>query len=97
MNQIFFRQMVFVTGAGIAWTLHEVLPFHIIFSETVDDDMYVDIAASIMTVHVSADQSLMSGKILSGIFQSQLLCLLSGQSIFFSVFWIKADNVNDGI
>ena len=46
-----------------------------------------------MTISVGADKSLVSGKILSGIFHTKFLCLLSGQTIFFLIFRIKADDV----
>jgi len=93
MNQIFFRQVVFLFGAGITRALHEVLWFHIVFPQTVDYDMYMDVTASVMAVHVRTDQSLMSGEIFAGIFKSQLLRPLSGQSVFFPVLRIKADDI----
>ena len=56
--------MVLIPGAGITVTLHKVLTLHIIFAQAVDNDMHMDVAASVMSVRVGADKSLMSGKIL---------------------------------
>ena len=56
-------------------------------------DMYMNIAAAIMTVHVRTDQSLMSRKVGFCIFQSKLLCPFPRQTIFCAVPWIKADDV----
>ena len=66
---------------------------YIQLSQTVDYDMYMNVAAAIMTVHVGADQSLMAGKVGLCIFQSKLLRSLSRQTIFCAVPWIKADDV----
>ena len=58
--------------------------------------MYVDVAASIMPVHVCADKSLMAGKVLLCIFHSNLLCMFPGQAIFCCVLWIEADDIMVG-
>lgn len=44
--------MMFVPGTGITRPLHEWLPFHIKFPKAVDDDMYMDVAAFVISVHV---------------------------------------------
>ena len=53
----------------------------------------MNISAAIMTISVGADKSQVSGKILSGIFYAKFLCLFSGQTMFFLIFRIKADDV----
>ena len=53
----------------------------------------MNISTAIMTISVGADKSLVSGKILSGIFYAKFLCLFSGQTMFFLIFRIKADDV----
>ena len=55
--------------------------------------MYMNISTAIMTISVGADKSLVPRKILSGIFYAKFLCLLSGQTMFFLIFRIKADDV----
>ena len=84
---------MFVPGAGIAGTLHKILMLHIIFAQAVDNYMYMDIAASVMSVQMGADESLMSGKILFAVFKPKALRLLPGQPAFIPVFRIKADDV----
>ena len=85
--------MVFIPCAGLAVTLHKILTFHIIFAQAVDNDMHVDVAASIMSVHVGADKGLMSGEILFAVFKPKALCLFPGQPAFVPVFRIEADDV----
>ena len=62
--------MMFIAGAAVAGSLHEILRFHVQFPQAVDYDMDMDIAAAVMTVHVRAYQSLMSGKEALGKFQT---------------------------
>lgn len=38
----------------------------------------------------------MAGEVFLCVFQAELLCLFSGQSIFSSIFWIKADDIMMG-
>ena len=85
--------MMFVPSTGITVTFHKVLTLHIIFAQAVDNDMYMDIAASVMPVRVGADKSLMSGEILFAVFKSKLLRLLPGQPAFVPVFRVEADDV----
>ena len=85
--------MVFVPCLAVNGPLHKGLLGHIQFSQTVDYDMYMNVAAAIMTVHVRTDQCLMSRKICFCIFQSKLLRPFPRQAIFCAVPWIKADDV----
>ncbi len=96
VDQIIFRLVVFESGKGIASAFHKGLAFRIIFSQAVDYDMHMDVAAFIVTVSMSADKSLMSGKILFGKFQSKQMRLFSGQSAFCRVFRIKTENIMVG-
>ena len=48
--------MVFVSGTGIAVTLHEVFAFHVIFPQAVDHDMDVDIAGMVFAIEVGTDK-----------------------------------------
>lgn len=85
-----------IPGTGIAWAFHEVLTFHIKFTQAVGYDMHMDVAALIMPVHVGTDKSLMSGEVLLFIFHSDLLCLFPGQSIFCYILWIETDDIMVG-
>ena len=62
--------MMFVPCKGITGTFHKVLTFYIKFPQAVDYNMYMNIATSIVSVCMCADESLMSGKILFCIFQT---------------------------
>ena len=90
--QVFFRNMVFVSGAGIAWPLHKIPVLHIKFSDAVDYNMRVDVPAAVMPVRVGADKRLVSGKIFFCIFQPKLLCAFPGKP-FVRILWIIAYNV----
>ena len=93
MFQVVFCQMVLVPCLAVNGPLHKRLLRHIQFSQTVDYDMDMNIAAAIMTVHVRTDQCLMPRKICFCVFQSELLCPFTRQAIFCAVSWIKADDV----
>ena len=85
--------MVLVPCLAVNGSLHEGLLGHIQFSQAVDYDMYMNIAAAIMTVNEPTDQSLIHRKICLCVFQPKLLCPFPRQTIFCAVPWIKADDV----
>ena len=93
MFQVLVRHMVLVPYLAVNGPLHERLLGHIQFSQTVDYDMYMNVAAAIVTVHVRTDQCLMPRKICFCVFQSKLLRPFPRQTIFCAVPWIKADDV----
>ena len=76
--------MVLISGAEIAVTLPKILMLHIIFARAVDNDMYMDIAASVKPIRVGTDKSLMSGKILFAVF-SPSCCACSPVSLHSSL------------
>ena len=84
---------MFVARLTVNRTFHKRLRQNIQFSQTVDYDMYMNVAAAIVTVHVRTDQSLMPRKICFCVFQPKLLCPFPRQAIFCAVPWVKADNV----
>ena len=47
INEVIFGEMMFVSGKGIAGTLHKVLALHVIFSKTVNHDMHMNVGRSI--------------------------------------------------
>ena len=85
--------MVLVPCLAVNGPLHKGLLRHIQFSQTVDYDMYMNIAAAIMTVHVRTDQSLMPRKICFCVFHPKLLRPFPRQAIFCAVPLIKADDI----
>ena len=93
MLQVLVCYMVLVPCLAVDGSLHEGLLGHIQFSQAVDYDMYMNVAAAIVTVHVRTDQCLMPRKICFCVFQSKLLCPFPRQAIFCAVLWVKADDV----
>lgn len=85
--------MVLVPCLAVNGSLHEGLLGHIQFSQAVDYDMYMNVAAAIVTVHVRTDQCLMPRKICFCVFQPKLLCPFPRQTIFCAVPWIEADDI----
>ena len=93
MLQVLVCYMVLVPCLAVDGSLHEGLLGHIQFSQAVDYDMDMNVAAAIVPVHVRTDQSLMPRKIRFCIFQSKLLRPFSRQTIFCAVPWIEADDI----
>jgi len=91
--QVLVRHMVLVPCLAVNGSLHEGFLRHIQFSQTVDYDMYMNIATAVVTIHVCTDQCLMPRKICFCVFQPKLLCPFPRQTIFGAVPWIKADDV----
>ena len=89
--------MMFASGTVFASLRHKRLFFYIVFPKAINYNMHMNVAAFIVTVCMGTDKGLMSGKILFCIFQSQLLCLFSGQAIFRHIFRIKAKDVVVGL
>ncbi len=85
--------MVLVPCLAVDGSLHEGLLGHIQFSQAVDYDMYMNVAAAIVPVHVRTDQCLMPRKVGFCIFQPDGLRPLSRQTALAFICWIKADNV----
>ena len=85
MLQVLIRHMVLVPCLAINGPFHKRLLSHIQFSQTVDYDMDMNVAAAIVPVHVRTDQCLMSRKVGFCVFQSKLLCPFSRQAIFCAV------------
>ena len=93
MLQILVCYMVLVPCLAVNGSFHKGLLRYIQLSQTVDYDMYMNIAAAIVTVHVRTDQCLMSRKVGFCVFQSKLLRPFPRQAIFCAVPWVKADDV----
>jgi len=90
---VLVRHMVLVPCLAVNGPLHKRLLRHIQFSQTVDYDMDMNVAAAIVPIHVRTDQCLMPRKICFCVFQPKLLCPFPRQAIFCAVPWIKADDV----
>ena len=85
--------MVFVACLAVNGAFHKGLLRNIQFSQTVDYDMHMDIAAAVVTVHVSANQRLMPRKVGFYIFHADGLRSFSCQPTFIVVGRVKADEI----
>lgn len=81
MRQVISGLVMFVTGAAVTGALHKLLRLHIILAQAVDDDMDMDVSASMTSVRVSTDQCLVPREILFCIFHANGLCPLRCQAI----------------
>ena len=79
------------SGFCVRWSVH-VGQRHIFNSQTVDDDMHMDVAGLVMPVRVGADDRLMTGKLLPEKPLAKLLRLIHGQPVVRAVPWVKADD-----
>ena len=55
VNQVIFGYMVLIPGTGITGTFHKILPCYIVFSQAIDDNMHMNVAALVVSVHVCTD------------------------------------------
>lgn len=93
MLQVIFCQMVLVASFTVDGTFHKVFLRNIQLSQTVDYDMYMDIAAAVMPVHVGTDQCLMARKICFYIFHADGLRPFPCESAFIFIRRIEADEI----
>ena len=82
-----------VAGFCVAGPFCESGLFHIKHTQTVENHVDVDISRMVGSIHVRADQNLMTGKILFGESKTKGLRFFSGQFIVDNVLWIEAQNV----
>ena len=73
MCQVISGLVVLVASPAVAGTFHKLLRFHIQLTQTVDDDMYMDIPASVASIRVCTDQRLVAGEIFLCIFDANSL------------------------
>ena len=93
MFQVVIRYMVLIPCLAVNGAFHKGLLGHIQFSQTVDYDMHMNVAAAIVPVHVRTDQCLMSRKVGFCVFQSKLLSPFSRQTTLVFISRIKTDNI----
>ena len=77
----------------IAWPVHIGKEGNIFDAEAVDDDVNMNVTAVVMTIRMSTDQSLVSGKMFPAEIGTKVLGLIHCQTIFCSVSRIKADDI----
>ena len=85
--------MVLVPRNQVARSFSKTLLFNIILSDTVQDNMTVNITDSIMTIRMSADNHLMTRKTILCKLHSQFVSMFHSQSVFCLVIRIEADNI----
>ena len=82
-----------VSCNAVTRAFHKILPFHSFGTNTIDDDMHMNVTGAIVSIGVGADKCLMTGKVLGGKFQSHALCFFSRKSVFLFVLWIEAEDI----
>lgn len=63
MCQIISGLVVLVASPAVAGTLHKLLRFYVQFAQTVDDDMYMDIPASVAPIRMGTNQRLVAREV----------------------------------
>ena len=66
--QIAFGEMVLIPGKTVTRPFHKILSFYVQLTETVDDDVDMDITGAIVSIRMSTDDGLVAGKVLGSIF-----------------------------
>ena len=93
MCQIISGLVVLVASPAVAGTLHELLRFHIQFAQTVDDDMYMDIPASVASIRVCTDQRLVAREVFLCIFHTDSMRPFWCQATVDLILRVKADDI----
>ncbi len=73
--------------------VHVILPVNCIFTNTVNDNMGMNVTGAIVSIRMSDYQCLIAGKVFPGKFQTKSLGLFSGKSTFCCICWIETDDV----
>ena len=60
--------MVLIPGKTVTRSFHKILSFYVQLTETVDDDVDMDITGAIVSIRMSTDDGLVAGKVLGSIF-----------------------------
>lgn len=78
---------------GVARSVHiwHERDFH--NSQRVDNDVYMNIAAAVVSVGVSANNGLMTQKVFLAEFLSKALRQIYGQSVVGNIFWVKRNDL----
>ena len=79
--------------SSIAWSVHVRHEGDFFNSQRIDNDVYMNIAAAVVSVGMCADDCLMTGKMISAKFLAQLLCSVNGQSVVGNILGIEADDI----
>lgn len=85
--------MVFVTRTAVGVTFHKGLTLDIFHTNAVEHHMDMDVAAFVVAFIMCTDEDLMPGKISGSKFHTEFLCPFHGQSAFWSVARIEAQDV----
>ena len=93
MFQKSFRGSVFISCYFFVGLIHITLSFHSILTDTVNDDMRMDVSGLVATVCVGDNQCLITWKIFSSKFQTKFLRPFLGKSAFCYICRIKAEDI----
>lgn len=78
---------------GIAWSDHIRHERNFFNSQRIDNDVYMNIAAAVVTVGMGTDNSLMTGKVFLAEFLTKALRQIYGQSVVGNILGIEADDI----
>ena len=81
------------SGNVVGAKKHEILSRDVKLTNAVQHDMAVDVTCPVVTITVSADDDLMSGKCFSSKLHTERLSLLGGESVFVPIVGIEAHDV----
>ena len=85
--------MVFHTSHMVVRENHEILSGYIELTDTIEDDMAMNITSAIVAIPMCANYCLVSGKASLGKLHAKLLRPLGGESIIITIIRIKAHNI----
>jgi len=78
---------------GIAWSVHIRHEGNFFNSQRIDNDVYMNIAAAVVSVGVCTDDGLMTGKVFLAEFLAKALCQIYGQSVVGNIFRVKRNDI----
>ena len=84
---------VFHARLRIARSVHIWHERNFLDTQRVDNDVYMNIAATVVSVWVSTDNCLMTRKVFLAEFLAHALCQIYVQSMIRNILWIEADDI----
>ena len=78
---------------GIAWSVHIRHERDFFNSQRIDYDVYMNIAATVVSVGMCTDDCLMTGKVFLAEFLTKALCQIYVQSVVWHIFGIETEDI----
>ena len=77
---------------GVAWSVHIRHERNFHNSQRIDNDVYMNIAAAVVSTGMGADDCLMTGKVFLAEFLSEALCQIYSQSMVGNILGVKRND-----